>query len=175
MVGSELPSSRDRGVDRHRRGAARAREITLADDFGAQPADGHHVHDPQRRGVGIAGVEGNGQAELVETVMGMRKPTAGRSPSVTQDMTSWGTRERREAGIGYIPEDRQRHGLLLDSPLWENRILGHQTQPPSVQGHLDQPSRRTRGHRAGSSRSTTSARRASTRFPALCQAATSKS
>jgi simple sugar transport system ATP-binding protein len=49
-------------------------------------------------------------------------------------MVSWDTRERREAGIGYIPEDRHRHGLLLDSPLWENRILGHQTREPSVKG-----------------------------------------
>jgi simple sugar transport system ATP-binding protein len=36
--------------------------------------------------------------------------------------------------MGYIPEDRQRQGLLLDSPLWENRILGHQTQPPNSKG-----------------------------------------
>ena len=55
-------------------------------------------------------------------------------------MTSWGTRERRESGVGYIPEDRQRHGLLLDAPLWENRILGHQTRAPQRQWHLDQPS-----------------------------------
>ena len=41
---------------------------------------------------------------------------------------------RREAGIGYIPEDRHRHGLLLDAPLWENRILGHQTERPTRAG-----------------------------------------
>ena len=51
-----------------------------------------------------------------------------------EDISGWSTRDRRESGIGYIPEDRQRHGLLLDSPLWENRILGHQTRPPSVKG-----------------------------------------
>jgi simple sugar transport system ATP-binding protein len=49
-----------------------------------------------------------------------------------EDMTHWPTRRRREAGVGVIPEDRQRHGMLLDAPLWENRILGHQTRPPSV-------------------------------------------
>jgi simple sugar transport system ATP-binding protein len=43
-------------------------------------------------------------------------------------VTEWGTRRRREAGVGYIPEDRHRHGLLLDAPLWENRMLGHQTR-----------------------------------------------
>ena len=51
-------------------------------------------------------------------------------------IAQWGTRERREAGIGFIPEDRHHHGLLLDAPLWENRILGHQTLPPSSKGGL---------------------------------------
>jgi ABC-type uncharacterized transport system ATPase subunit len=84
--------------------------------------------------LGIAGVEGNGQAELVETLIGMRHAVTGSVRLGERDITDWSTRERREAGIGYIPEDRQRHGLLLDSPLWENRILGHQTRPPSVKG-----------------------------------------
>jgi simple sugar transport system ATP-binding protein len=52
----------------------------------------------------------------------------------TTPITDWSTRERREAGIGFIPEDRHRHGLLLDAPLWENRILGHQTRAPNVKG-----------------------------------------
>ena len=70
----------------------------------------------------------------METLIGLRHPVAGTVRLGDQDISSWSTRERREAGIGYIPEDRQRHGLLLDSPLWENRILGHQTRPPSVKG-----------------------------------------
>jgi len=45
-------------------------------------------------------------------------------------------RKIREAGVGYIPEDRHRHGLLLEAPLWENRILGHQTQAPNAKGAL---------------------------------------
>ena len=55
-----------------------------------------------------------------------------RSSSAGSDLSPLSTRERREAGIGYIPEDRHRHGLLLDAPLWENRVLGHQTRPPST-------------------------------------------
>jgi simple sugar transport system ATP-binding protein len=50
------------------------------------------------------------------------------------DITHWSTRARREAGLGFIPEDRHRQGMLLDAPLWENRILGHQTRPPAVKG-----------------------------------------
>ena len=53
-----------------------------------------------------------------------------------EDITKANTRERREIGIGFIPADRHRDGLLLDAPLWENRILGHQTREPNVSGPL---------------------------------------
>jgi simple sugar transport system ATP-binding protein len=84
--------------------------------------------------VGIAGVEGNGQAELVEAVMGLRPLTSGTVALGADDITTWGTRARRDAGLGFIPEDRHRQGMLLDATLWENRILGHQTRPPAVKG-----------------------------------------
>ena len=115
--------------------------------------------------LGIAGVEGNGQTELVETLIGMRHPISGSVRLGDQDISDWSTRERRESGIGYIPEDRQRHGLLLDSPLWENRILGHQTRPPSVKGAGSTWAAPARTPSA-SSRSTTCARPASTPPPA---------
>ena len=66
----------------------------------------------------------------------MRKPSAGVVELKDADVSSWGTKQRRAFGVGYIPEDRQRHGLLLDAPLWENRVLGHQTRKPSVNGKL---------------------------------------
>lgn len=82
--------------------------------------------------VGIAGVEGNGQSELIETILGVRKVDAGQIILGDVDITAWPVRARREAGIGYIPEDRHRRGLLLGSPLWENAMLGHQTEEPFV-------------------------------------------
>jgi simple sugar transport system ATP-binding protein len=84
--------------------------------------------------VGIAGVEGNGQAELVDAIMGLRPPADGTIVLGPDDITGWGTRARREAGIGFIPEDRHRQGMLLDATLWENRVLGHQTRPPAAKG-----------------------------------------
>ena len=67
--------------------------------------------------------------------MGMREPTSGdASCSATSTSPTGDVREIREAGIGYIPEDRHRHGLLLEAPLWENRILGHQTEAPERHG-----------------------------------------
>ncbi len=89
-----------------------------------------------RRGeiVGIAGVEGNGQRELVEAVMGLRRVDAGTVRLAGQDVTHWATQRRREAGVGYIPEDRVGMGLLLEAPVWENVMLGHQFGEPFVRG-----------------------------------------
>jgi general nucleoside transport system ATP-binding protein len=80
--------------------------------------------------LGIAGVEGNGQTELVEAIMGMRPAAAGTVTLDGRDITRVSTLHRREAGIGYIPEDRTRHGLLATQPLWANRMLGFQSRPP---------------------------------------------
>jgi len=135
MVGSELPSPE-------------ARESTVTD----QPiltVDGLTVVAPDGRALvedvsftihrgevlGIAGVEGNGQAELVEAIMGMR-PSTGTVVLGDTDVSDWSTRARREAGVAYVPEDRQRQGLLLAAPLWENRMLGHQTEAPNARGWL---------------------------------------
>ncbi|MFG3346695.1 ABC transporter ATP-binding protein [Streptomyces sp. NPDC048018] len=88
--------------------------------------------------LGIAGVEGNGQTELIEALMGMNSPDAGVITLDGEDISAVSVRKRREGGIGYIPEDRHRHGLLLEAPLWENRILGHVTEAPnSRRGILD--------------------------------------
>ena len=93
--------------------------------------------------------------------MGMRAAHRHGHPR-RRDIAAWTTRRRREAGIGYIPEDRHRQGLLLDAPLWENRILGHQTEPPNARGSCRRrpaPARDTAAHRRAS---TTCARPAST-------------
>ncbi|MEU9030212.1 ABC transporter ATP-binding protein [Streptomyces sp. NPDC048383] len=88
--------------------------------------------------LGIAGVEGNGQTELIESLMGMSAADSGVITLDGRDITKDTVRKRRVGGIGYIPEDRHRHGLLLESPLWENRILGHVTEAPnSKRGILD--------------------------------------
>ncbi|MFF4317319.1 ABC transporter ATP-binding protein [Streptomyces sp. NPDC001568] len=88
--------------------------------------------------LGIAGVEGNGQTELIEALMGMSAADTGVITLDGRDITKETVRKRRVGGIGYIPEDRHRHGLLLESPLWENRILGHVTEAPnSKNGILD--------------------------------------
>ena len=84
--------------------------------------------------MGIAGVEGNGQTELIDALIGLKNADSGTIGFLGDDITPWATRKRREQGIGYIPEDRHRHGLLLEAPLWENRILGHVTEKPNSKG-----------------------------------------
>jgi ABC-type uncharacterized transport system ATPase subunit len=134
MVGSELPSPETEESTVTDTVQLSLADVTLADEFGRNLLTDLSLTIRRGEVLGIAGVEGNGQAELVETIMGMRIPTSGRIMLGDQDVTHWHTRQLREAGIGYIPEDRHRHGLLLDAPLWENRILGHQTRPPSSKG-----------------------------------------
>jgi ABC-type uncharacterized transport system ATPase subunit len=84
--------------------------------------------------MGIAGVEGNGQTELIDALIGTKNPDSGTIEFLGEDITGWHTRRRRESGIAYIPEDRHRQGLLLEAPLWENRILGHVGEKPNSRG-----------------------------------------
>jgi ABC-type uncharacterized transport system ATPase subunit len=134
MVGSELPSPSTETSTVTDEVLITVENLTLPSD-GARPLlDDISFVIHRGEVLGIAGVEGNGQAELVEAIMGMRPAATGKVTLVDRDLSTFSTRERREAGIGYIPEDRQRHGLLLDAPLWENRVLGHQTREPNVNG-----------------------------------------
>jgi ABC-type uncharacterized transport system ATPase subunit len=80
--------------------------------------------------VGIAGIEGNGQTELIEALAGLVTPKGGRVEFEGKDVTSLKPRQLKELGIAHIPEDRQKRGLLLHSDLAENSILGVHYRPP---------------------------------------------
>src|ERR1051326_5255902 len=84
--------------------------------------------------VGIAGVEGNGQTELIEALAGLVPPShlGGAVEFDGRDITRANARERYELGIAHVPEDRHRRGLLLDFDLAENSILGVQYRKPAV-------------------------------------------
>ncbi|PPK69704.1 ABC transporter ATP-binding protein [Actinokineospora auranticolor] len=141
MVGSALP------VPELRDSTVTAKPVLTVKNLTVTGADGRLVLDDisftihAGEVLGIAGVEGNGQAELVEALMGIHAPNAGRvtlgdRAGNQRDITRASTRHRREAGMGYIPEDRHRQGVLLEASLWENRVLGHQTRPPNNRGPL---------------------------------------
>lgn len=80
--------------------------------------------------VGIAGIEGNGQTELIEALAGLTKATAGTVEFDGKNITNQSARQLKELGIAHIPEDRHKRGLLLDSDLAENSILGVHYRPP---------------------------------------------
>jgi general nucleoside transport system ATP-binding protein len=79
--------------------------------------------------VGLAGVEGNGQRELADAVMGLRPLDAGRILLRGRDLAGLNPEEIRDAGVGFIPEDRHGQGLVLDMSLWENAVLGRHDDP----------------------------------------------
>ena len=84
--------------------------------------------------VGIAGIEGNGQSELIEAIAGLIPVSQGKVEYLGKDITSTTARKRKELGIAHIPEDRHKRGLLLDSDLEENAILGVHYRPPAASG-----------------------------------------
>jgi general nucleoside transport system ATP-binding protein len=80
--------------------------------------------------LGIAGVQGNGQTELCEALMGLRPSSGGTVRLSGQDITRDAPRERIRAGIGYVPEDRQADGLVADFSVADNMVLDVYDQPP---------------------------------------------
>src|SRR5690606_38372246 len=134
MVGSELPSPE-------------TSDSTVTDEV-ALDVIGLTVLDEDRRPVvndvsltvhrgevlGVAGIEGNGQAELIDAIIGITEPAAGRITMMGEDISRASVRHRRESGIGFVPQDRTADGLLLDATLWENAALGHQTSAPFSKG-----------------------------------------
>jgi simple sugar transport system ATP-binding protein len=87
--------------------------------------------------LGICGVDGNGQTELIDALAGLRKPASGRVVIHGRDMAHDTARNRLDAGLGHIPQDRQLHGLVLDFSLAENLALHeYRTHPDSRFGWL---------------------------------------
>ena len=85
--------------------------------------------------LGIAGVEGNGQTELIEILAGLKQPSSGAIELEGGSLLGMDTMDRKRRGIAHIPEDRHRRGLLLDFDLAANTILGVHRDPP-VAGRL---------------------------------------
>ncbi len=134
MVGSELPSPETTESTVTDELALEVSGVSVADEDGRAVVD--NVSFRVRRGevLGIAGIEGNGQTELIDAIIGTRAPAAGRVTMLGTDITHESVRHRREAGLAFVPQDRQSDGLLLDASLWENAALGHQTKPPFAKG-----------------------------------------
>ncbi len=135
MVGSELPTPEAGESTVTDTPILELQGVTMhADDNGGRTLlDGLDFTVHQGEVVGIAGVEGNGQSELIHAIMGLAD-VEGSISLAGDDITGLSTQERRSMGIGYIPEDRQKDGLVLSFLLWENAALGHQQDVPFSRG-----------------------------------------
>ncbi|MFB6266192.1 MAG: ABC transporter ATP-binding protein [Halodesulfurarchaeum sp.] len=114
-----------------------ADDVDLVSDIDLQVREGEIF--------GIAGVDGNGQSELVEAITGLDTPDSGTITLDGRDITDLSRRERIASGMAYIPEDRQARGLVMDFDLVENGLLGSQHDPTFAPGgRIDWP--RVRDH-----------------------------
>jgi ABC-type uncharacterized transport system ATPase subunit len=132
MVGREVLLQVDKPDARPGPVVLAVRDLSVTTPEGAKPVD--QVSFEVRAGeiVGIAGVEGNGQTELIEALAGLVDPVrvSGDVHVSGERVNALGARARRERGIAHVPEDRHRRGLLLEFRLDENAILGVHYRPP---------------------------------------------
>src|SRR5436853_6690072 len=96
----------------------------------------------------VAGVEGNGQTELIEVLAGLKRPDSGEIILEGRQVAALGPHDHKSLGVAHIPEDRHRRGLLLDFDLAENSMLGVHYRPPvaSASGLLNQTAINKRAH-----------------------------
>ena len=135
MVGSELPTPETREATVLRDPVLELRNVTVPSSEAGARSLVDDVTLTVRGGeiVGIAGVEGNGQSELVQAILGLL-PSTGTILADGVDITAMSTKQRRALGIGYISEDRQKDGLVMAFTIWENAALGHQHREPYGSG-----------------------------------------
>jgi ABC-type uncharacterized transport system ATPase subunit len=115
--------------------------LEVVDDRGLPAVRGIDLDVRAGEIVGIAGVDDNGQAELVETLTGLRHAEAGRISVDGRDVTAADVRGKLDAGIGHIAEDRHRRGLVLDFNLAENLCLRDYRRAPIAKRGLISPKR----------------------------------
>jgi len=135
MVGSELPKPETKGNTKRDQIVLELKSVTVPSKGARNILSNISFKLHAGEVIGIAGVEGNGQSELTETILGLLEYTG----SIFYNGESMDTKsvaDRRDLGIGFIPEDRQRQALMLGSPLWENRILGYQRSKPVFNGFV---------------------------------------
>jgi ABC-type uncharacterized transport system ATPase subunit len=112
-------------------------ELSVFDNRGLETCRGVSFQVRAGEIVGLAGVDGNGQTELIDALTGLRTPAAGRILVAKKDVTGASARARLDLGVGHIPEDRQVRGLVLDFSLAENLALhDFRKEPDSKWGWL---------------------------------------
>ena len=149
-------------------------DLHVKDSRGIQVVDGISLQVREGEILGIAGVEGNGQTELVEAIAGLRRPTQGHIRVRGQDITSFNPRKVRETGVAHIPEDRHLRGLILPFSIKDNLILGQHYLKPYADGMMLNDERWPKNLRVGFL-NTPLKFRGSKLMPTRCREGTSRS
>jgi ABC-type uncharacterized transport system ATPase subunit len=131
MVGREVLLEVEKGASAPGETLLRVDGLRVHDDRGVEKVRGVSLEVRAGEIVGIAGVDGNGQTELIDALTGLRRPDAGRIELGGRDVTDDSARGHFDAGIGHIPEDRQRRGLVLEFSIAENLALHDFRRPPA--------------------------------------------
>jgi general nucleoside transport system ATP-binding protein len=137
MVGRDVVLRVDKPPAQPGETLLRVNELSVLDDRDLPACRNVSLEVKAGEIVGLAGVDGNGQSELIDALTGLRKVEAGQILVAGRDMTDAGARECLDLGIGHIPEDRQARGLVLDFTLAENLALhDFRKEPDSKWGWL---------------------------------------
>jgi simple sugar transport system ATP-binding protein len=123
MVGREVLLRVEKPEHKAGEPLLQVRDLHVADDRGLPAVRGLSLDVRAGEIVGLAGVDANGQSELIEAIVGLRTPTSGQVIVDGEDLTGRGVREMIDAGVGHIAEDRHRRGLVLQFDLAENISL----------------------------------------------------
>ena len=134
MVGRAVSLRVDRGESHPGDGVLEVIGLRVMDDRRHEVCQGVDLTVRAGEIVGIAGVGGNGQDELVECIVGLRKPVAGTVRLAGREITRLSVEERRDLGIAYVPADRQRFGLVLPYLLPDNFVLTRYGEVPYAAG-----------------------------------------
>ncbi|MCC6613301.1 MAG: ABC transporter ATP-binding protein [Anaerolineae bacterium] len=139
MVGREVFMVVDKPPVKRGKPVLEVRGLTYANEAGRKLLDHASFNVYESEILGVAGVEGNGQTELVEVLTGLRDATAGEASVDGQPILNHGPRRVREAHITHIPEDRLTNGVAGDASIADNLIVDRYYQPPFTKGLLLQP------------------------------------
>ncbi len=137
MVGREVLFNINKNKARPGRILLELENIETLDNRDIQVVKGVSLKAREGEIVGIAGVEGNGQSELIEALTGLRPITGGKMIFQGMDVANYSTKQLREAGISYIPADRLKFGLNAQGRLYENAIMGRQHKKPYTTNRIN--------------------------------------
>ena len=134
MVGREVMLSVDRGESHPNGVVLSIEDVHVKDDRGQEVVKGVTLEVRAGEILGIAGVAGNGQDELVEALIGLRNESGGRIILGGRDVTNSSPRQMHELGVAYVPADRHRFGLILSFSIEDNLVLNRYMQAPYARG-----------------------------------------